>query len=264
MQRNYLAILFFCIFFSSSASLAQGSIDRAFIKLHKKAIKDDITNGQFKKERKKDQLEYMINLKKGLLHGQAKRFYKDGHIQEETTYLNGTPNGQYIKYRKNGNKESVANFSNGKLNGLAQSFYKDGTLKSSENYSSGVLNGLFKTYVNEILQKDGNYKNGILEGSLKSYYYNGQLWTTENYSEGVLHGWRKEYNTDGTLIENREYKYGKPIYTPQELAEQLIWVQTFSAISQSINAYNNSRPRTYTGTINNTGYGGYNVRMVGY
>jgi antitoxin component YwqK of YwqJK toxin-antitoxin module len=73
----------------------------------------------------------------------------------------------------------------------------------------GVQDGPFNEYevINKKLRliKRGNYINGKLEGKIEKYY-DGKLIEEINYKEGKIQGFFKEFDIEGKLIRQEEYK----------------------------------------------------------
>jgi antitoxin component YwqK of YwqJK toxin-antitoxin module len=223
-------------------------------------------NGLFLKKDKKGNKEFECNFLNGALNGNCNRFYKNAILESSTTYANDITQGPFKK------------------------FHKDGRIMKSGSYYQGNLNGNYKEYAtNGQLVKDLTYKNNVLSGMAKTYFPNGRPRFVGSFTEGVLHGFTKSYNENGVLVENREYKNGNPVYTPAELemmkvqaARQAAAAAIYSSFNQayqtaqtnnllrqqnylqSLNLYNNSRPRNYSGTIQPDYIGGYRVNINGY
>ena len=95
--------------------------------------------------------------------GEYKRWYENGQLCEQCTYLNG------------------------KINGECKSWYDYGQLGKQCTYVNGEKNGEYKSwYYNGQLWEECTYVNGKFDGEYKRWYYNGQLWEECTYVNGEL------------------------------------------------------------------------------
>ena len=297
MGQKYSLILVIAVLFSCTSLLVRAKekpLGSIFQNLLKKAKSKNIVNGTFEKRNRNNQLEYSITLKNNILDGPAKYYYSNGNLKEEVLYRVGLPDGKYIQYFKKGGVRSIVQYSGGQLNGLSKFFDEKGMLISEYTFLNNFLNGPYRDFYEDgTLQNNGFYKNNQLEGLQKNYYSNGQLKCEETYFKGVQHGMSQSYDSDGRLIASREYNNGTPVYSQQEIemmkveamqkiadqVEQAKWQTVVNRALQNaeqnrlmreqnnimrINALNNLRARTYSGTIRNAGFGSYNVNLTGY
>lgn len=137
---------------------------------------------------------YEDNQKEGLW----KRYYANGHLRSEITYVSNKPYGPYAVYYKNGQLEekgtwhrnkNVDNFEryhengepqqkfffadNGKRNGVQQYFHDNGQLELEINIVNGKESGkMTRYYPDGKIKETKVLKDGILEsGSIKKHQH---------------------------------------------------------------------------------------------
>lgn len=139
-------------------------------------------------------------------NGLFKRYYSDGVLAEEANYRNGRLEGLRKEYNTFGNLSEEANYKNGTLEGTRK-VYVGNKLFIEEDYKNGQLEEIRKEYYPRSgnLYIEENYKGGKREGTTKSYYESGELRVKETWQEGKMIN-REEYNKDGTIKANLDYK----------------------------------------------------------
>lgn len=148
-------------------------------------------------------------------------YYPSGLIKEKYFHINGLIEGLYVRYYNDyGNSiEMQIEYVNGKKHGFAKEY--NGGINIIENYNMDKRDGLCiynnlgrcsKKYKVEI-----TYKNGIIDGIYKKYFEykkGGGLHIECNIKDGKYFGFYKEYNLDGTLLSECDYKvYNREIDT---------------------------------------------------
>lgn len=165
-----------------------------------------------------------------LPNGAIKSYYKNGNINELTTYLNGVLNGKKEIYDENGKILLQEFYINGVLDGKKVKYYDNGQLSNEEFYSNGLENGTFNAFYlngNPMLKstkKNGKWigdviyyhengkkkfelymNDGIKEGPAKKYYEDGTLEMEANYLNGIIVGPSKSYYPNGKLFSEDNY-----------------------------------------------------------
>lgn len=87
---------------------------------------------------------------RGELHGVLRRYWTNGNLREETTYVNGVKEGPYMSYHETGPLQSIVSFSNGLKHGPGESYFETGELSGTFSYSNGQSCGTTTYY-----RKDG-------------------------------------------------------------------------------------------------------------
>ncbi len=113
-----------------------------------------------------------LSVRRGIPHGQLKRYYengrlaemrtyKNGHYRGEITWVNGLLEGPYVKYYNNGQLKWKINHKNGELDGPYEWYFENGQLETKGTYRNGERNGTFERYYeNGQLNRKGRFENG--------------------------------------------------------------------------------------------------------
>jgi antitoxin component YwqK of YwqJK toxin-antitoxin module len=89
---------------------------------------------------------------KGREHGEWKRFYPGGRLEELRYFDKGVKIKTLIRWWENGQKQLICSFRNGEYDGILKEWNESGQLT-----------------------KEMHYKNGYEDGSQKMYYDNGKI-----------------------------------------------------------------------------------------
>jgi uncharacterized protein len=172
----------------------------------------------------------------------SKTFYADGIISMEGILVKDKPQGKWKSYNPLGIITAESNYSNGVLEGIQHTFYQNGQVEkeytSSGNY---ILGGYREYYINGHLKAQGNYDSSGVAGKWLYYHKNDSLSNIIFYKKGKASGRsytfdpagrlkqeefyddegnsirEKEYEADGTILADMNYKYGShtfEIYFP--------------------------------------------------
>lgn len=164
--------------------------------------------------------ESYFNLKKimsgnffeNTMHGSWRRFYKDGELMIEASYIRGRKHGKWLYYFHNGKTSCIAVFNQGKKVGTWQSFHQSGTLKGERIYSNDTLLDEKQYYENKILRREYHFSidsNGI---EIVKEYENFPSGKAKMFSEkhgGLLHGEQVHYHETGVLWYHFRYDMGR-------------------------------------------------------
>lgn len=141
--------------------------------------------------------------------GRSAVYDEDGHLLEQSHYINGRKEGREMKYSAEGDVLLDANYKNNKLEGLAQEFYPQNILKSEITYSEGKIIGKAKWYhENGALAKEADYIDGMPEGKVIEYYDNGKASRQYTYKQGKIEGVSKGFFKNGKIAELVTYRDG--------------------------------------------------------
>ena len=187
-----------------------------------------------------DESKTIAPKKDGKLHGITKRYYGNGKLYQEITYVNGKRTGIHSIYTITGDLVSYETYKNGVLNGLTKKYRylrNDRTKLQSETiYKDGKKNGLETMY-----NKDGTVSSKILYVNDKEdgieYYYDaiGRKTAISTYKNGQKNGistvWTHPYRGESTK-EVQYYKNGK---------REGKWIQYYSngKVSSKVSYKNN-------------------------
>lgn len=84
--------------------------------------------------------------KRGLLHGKATSWYRNGHIKRLGSYKGGKISGKWEFWDENGNKKLEANYRDDALNGLYISLFANGKIKEKGRFANNKRLGQWQYY----------------------------------------------------------------------------------------------------------------------
>ncbi len=114
-----------------------------------------------------------------------------------TVFKHDVPDGPVRKYYMNGHLEDEYTYVKGKIEGVSKEFYKSGALRMQCYFKEGHCYGSAKTYYEDgTVETDSPYVDGKETGIEKDYHYNGKLKSEITYYDGVK-GPVKNYDEDG-------------------------------------------------------------------
>lgn len=132
--------------------------------------------------------------------------YPTGEKHFKYKYVKNELNGETIEFSKGGEILFKYTYKKGQLSGVTKQygkysnvdwFYENGILVSGiEYYSTGEIKIKF------------NFKNGKREGISSEFFKSGKRKYEWLYSNNKLNGKTKEFNSNGDLINERDYKDG--------------------------------------------------------
>jgi antitoxin component YwqK of YwqJK toxin-antitoxin module len=116
------------------------------------------------------QINYIINYKKGTWHGEQIHYNVLGEIKFSSMYKNNQLNGTLISY-ENGKTKNIYSYKNDKLNGMWVSFFENGTIELLCYYENGKQKGRWELYnrVGKIICSSKNNKK--FPKYSKGWYY---------------------------------------------------------------------------------------------
>ncbi len=182
-------------------------------------------------------IESHIPYKSDKIDGEGIAYSNEGAKDKTISFKNDIRDGIYEEYYSNGQVYFTGTNKNGKLDGPVKTYYSSGELMSEVNYLEGKKNLSETLYFrNGKIRQKANYVKGVLQGDFISYYENGQVSDSIKYlndkpvgknilffengvvsvtadfdETGKLNGVRKEYDTDGKIYNEREYRKGEII-----------------------------------------------------
>jgi antitoxin component YwqK of YwqJK toxin-antitoxin module len=149
--------------------------------------------------------------------GLYKDYHENGYIKEEYYHINGIKQGFNKKYYQSGGLEEVTEYVDGKKHGISKKY--NGEVDSIEYYVMGKKHGLCVYYnfgrLGKEYKTEITFNNDIPDGIYRKYhnYKDGGLLKIEcNFTDGKYNGIYKEYDMDGTLLIECDYKtYNKKV-----------------------------------------------------
>jgi antitoxin component YwqK of YwqJK toxin-antitoxin module len=92
-----------------------------------------------------------FSYKKGVLHGKALAWYKNGKLKRKGFYHNGKLSGAWEFWDEKGNKTMVVNFENDELNGQFTSLGADGRIREKGVYKANQRTGKWTCNEEEVI-----------------------------------------------------------------------------------------------------------------
>ena len=139
---------------------------------------------------------------------------ESSNILEEGMITDGLQNGTWVTYHTgdDANKiKVVTNYVNGQMNGPYMEFNNRGQIEKRSTYLNSQIHGLYSEYKFGRPLKAFMYQEGILNGISKEYSDRGKLAKETAYKNGKLHGTIRQYDEEGSIILEYEYKDGEKI-----------------------------------------------------
>ena len=119
----------------------------------------------------------------------------------EGEYLNGKRNGKVKEYNSNQKLKNESEYLNDKRNGLTKTYYEDGKIRTEEEYINDKLWNLkeynrYSNLINEI--KEG-------KGIIKEYNSNGNIICQYEFKNGKLNGKKYSYYDNNNIKSEDNY-----------------------------------------------------------
>lgn len=103
-------------------------------------------------------LEEILEIENGIIHGENKRYYPSGQLSYIVMFKNGQEEGESKSYYENGKLWSEVFYKNGKIEGFERTYHENGQLWSETEYKDDERIGKTKWY-----DKNGNSKSSLKE-----------------------------------------------------------------------------------------------------
>ncbi len=172
-------------------------------------FKNEILDGDYKEYYFNGQLFSQYANKNGKADGLAKTFFDNGALRSEVNYTNGEKNGPETYYFRNGKIMQKANYVNGMLQGDFITYFDNGKVSDSMRYlNDNPIGGNYKYFRNGTISITADFdESGKLSGIMKEYDYDGKLYYEIEYKKGEILGY-KFYNKKGVAIKEDKKKSG--------------------------------------------------------
>ncbi len=189
-----------------------------------------------------DQINYTDS--KGLKQGKWMKYYDNGKVQYEATFLDNKPIGNVKKYYKNGTLKAEMIYAgnivrtklyneSGKLTGVGNyinkekdstwNYYSDNTNKlvSKENYLNGVKQGkAYVFYEDSVIAEEVTWSNNEKNGSCRTFFPSGKVKSETIYKNDKINGIFNLYFPSGRLEITGKYsdgtRHGKWVFYDKE------------------------------------------------
>jgi antitoxin component YwqK of YwqJK toxin-antitoxin module len=137
---------------------------------------------------------------------------ENNRLIESGQTLDGLKTGAWTSYYPDGRIKSISSYLAGKLDGVQIDFTDKGRVELQAFYIDGLLHGNWATYSNGSRKKEERaYNMGKMDGMNRHYSRTGKLQKVIGFKNDVQHGIFKQYDEDGNVILEYEYKNGEKI-----------------------------------------------------
>ena len=170
-------------------------------------FKNNLPNGKGIKYYSNGNILYEGTFINGKFEGKGKYFYDDGEYFVGG-YKNGLRNGNGMNYYKNGNIKYEGDFVDDKREGNGKYIYEDGEYYIGQ-WKNNVRNGKgIEYYSNGNIRYEGDFVDGKREGSGKYIFENGEYYIGQLKND-VRNGKGKEYYSNGNIKYEGDFVDGK-------------------------------------------------------
>ena len=166
--------------------------------------------------------------------GAWKKYYSNGGLKYEGTFLNDKPIGVFKRYYPDGSPLAVSLYEkNGSIfirsyfkgskkkqfegrytsenvrHGEWKAYHSNGKMRALEQYKNGKYNGVSQYFYSSGIKGDVvTYKNGVLDGKRAVFYKNGKHFKTMFYKNGSATGEIFANDRNGRPLYRGNYKGG--------------------------------------------------------
>lgn len=161
-----------------------------------------------------DGREVIYHYANNRLEGVHEIYYPQAEGQEKVlavsaNYVEGVLEGEFQEYDQQGNKTAGTPFVNGKKQGTARVWDAKGNVQLSIDFVDDKRHGKFFQYFpNGHIFREIAFKNDQPHGEEKVFFENGQQASYVPYVEGKIHGVAQDWNPEGVLVFEGEYRNG--------------------------------------------------------
>jgi antitoxin component YwqK of YwqJK toxin-antitoxin module len=150
----------------------------------------------------------------GVLHGTVKLWDDEGLLVQEAVHHQGKQQGLTRVY-SGGRLLSEQMFAQGKLHGETVFYSEAGVPTCKMQFKQGQVEGEALFFNEGSLVRRAVYRKGLLEGEAIDYDREGTKVQSAHYKANLLEGWLRRYWPNGQVMEETQYKQGKPVAKPR-------------------------------------------------
>jgi len=151
--------------------------------------------------------KYITNYTNGIKSGPFAIYHKDT-ISVSGIYIDGLLCGEHKSYYSNGHAASIQHYERGKLHGKTESYYENGSIHSTHEYKHGIQMGIHKVYYDTgTIQMECEYTKGKRSAE-RHYYESGKISKSYLYRDGKLNGVYETFYPDGSPRKTCKYVKG--------------------------------------------------------
>ncbi|MEI7594899.1 MAG: tetratricopeptide repeat protein, partial [Bacteroidota bacterium] len=155
----------------------------------------------------------LIGFKVGVREGAYEEYYSNGQVYFKGTNKKGNLDGAGKTYYSSGELKSEVSYLEGEKNSLETNYYRNGKIMQKATYVKGKLQGDYISYFDNGKTSDSlKYSNNKPIGKNITFFKTGVISVMSDFDEsGKLNGIRKEFDSDGKIYNELEYKKGEII-----------------------------------------------------
>lgn len=151
---------------------------------------------------------------RGVLNGCSRSWDDKGQLVQEANYRNGLQHG-LTRVFAGGRLLSEQVFANGLLHGPTSSYSEAGFPVCKMQYVLGEIEGEALFFHEGLIVRRANYRHGLLDGETIDYDRDETKIQSAEYSANLLNGWVRRYWPNGQVMEEQQYRQGKPTSKPR-------------------------------------------------
>ncbi len=150
-------------------------------------------------------VEMEVEMRNGKRNGEFRRYFVNGLLDTQCTYVNDSIDGIETMYLANGVKSQETTYSHGKKHGPHKAYHIDGSLKIEGGFANDMFDGDWNYYDERgVLVGEGSFKDGT--GEVAFYYPTGQTERVTHYVKNHKDGKESFYTKSGAVYKEVEYK----------------------------------------------------------
>ena len=155
---------------------------------------DTLPQGPYKRFYRNGKLEQQTSFTQGKRDSAYVEFHPTGTRRLEATYRDGIRQGPFKTYYDDGKVAQAGFFVDDEPNGELTYFHPDGAVRLKTTLVKGQPNGALRAvYPDGKPQAEISYENGQPNGAVKFYYPNGVVQSEGSFTRGLLSGPYKTY-----------------------------------------------------------------------
>tara|TARA_Y100001954_G_C15741349_1_gene568565 strand:+ start:113 stop:1045 length:933 start_codon:yes stop_codon:yes gene_type:complete len=162
------------------------------------------------------QIQYIINIKSGLRHGDYKEYHTNGQLFVKSQYNKGVQYGETLVYYNNGNLYRKFNLKDGRHDGIIEEYYDD----KFKNLKFVLLNNVYTFYSqlqNKLFEIKFDSGNGLFTtysqfiGIWKKFDSNGLLEYELDFDDSSISNEneliKKTFSKDGKILNSKKLSF---------------------------------------------------------
>jgi antitoxin component YwqK of YwqJK toxin-antitoxin module len=191
---------------------------------------DTVPQGTYKRFYRNGKIEQQTSFTQGKRDSAYVEFHPTGTRRLEATYKDGIRQGPFKTYYDDGHVAQAGFFENDEPTGELTYYHPDGSVKLRTTLTKGQPNGPLKAlYPDGKTQAEITYVDGQPNGAVKFYYPNGVVQSEGSFTKGLLSGPYKTYYPNSQVeVEVLADKNGRGRYRSYYMSGKLQTESTYA------------------------------------